>query len=235
MLFSYNKFNKIPVRKACIGGTMGGDIEFLRSIEVIANRLKQQTFDDLQYELSGLNTGRIARHLSEDKRGLKAGASNDKQMSLSSLQLLLQDDDYKAAYNETFENLKDTESLLNEAITQSSQDVHDAKSALEDAQKQNASAEELERLRKALKEAEEKHRKLADRDAELQVIRDRMQDQDNPPSQEEIDNINAQLGEIRLEMGQMPQLENEIAIDETQQADDLDLSGLDPLSGPHFN
>ncbi len=210
---------------------MGGDIEFLRSIEVIANRLKQQTFDDLQYELSGLNTGRIARHLSEDKRGLKAGASNDKQMSLSSLQLLLQDDDYRASYNETFENLKDTESLVNEAITQSAQDVHDAKTALEDAHKQNASAEELERLRKALKEAEERHIEIAKRDAELQAIRDRMQNQDNPPTQVEMDNINARLGEIAADLIRGHALDQEIALEEPSESVDLfiDLDGFSPV------
>ncbi|MEM7777759.1 MAG: hypothetical protein AAF732_19385 [Pseudomonadota bacterium] len=92
---------------------------FEENSRATANDRRRLDFDDLQNELAGLETGRIARHLSPDARDERRDARTGKNQSeqLSRLQMLLASDQaYAALYQETFDLLRDAEANTARAL-----------------------------------------------------------------------------------------------------------------------
>jgi len=67
--------------------------------------------------------------------------------------------------------------------------------------------EDVQAKQRALEEAKQRHAKLAGYDAELARIRKQMEDEDNPPTQEEIDAYKKRIAEIESEVSKTQDIE----------------------------
>ena len=82
--------------------------------------------------------------------------------------------------------------------------------------------------KKALEDAQAHHATLAGYDTELARIRERMEDEDNPPTHEEIDDYKKRIGEIESEVSRTQDITAEIEVDRVANpaALNLDLGGF---------
>lgn len=101
------------------------DNNLRRSAEASARRA--QDFDDLQNEAAGRDTGRISRFFPDstgDRQSSEKRRENESR-HLTQLQMMLNDPEYLALYDETTEVLRDTQRRLDQAMTRA-QDMRNA-------------------------------------------------------------------------------------------------------------
>lgn len=99
--------------------------------------VRQQDFDDLQREVSGLEVGRVARFLPDDVRNPeqseKAKAERQAEM-LTRLQMMMRDPAYAALYNDTMDRLTEAERATEIALAKALERQRVADEALADIQ-----------------------------------------------------------------------------------------------------
>ncbi len=174
---------------------MPDDVSSINQTAII-RRLTQE-FNDLQNEIASRDVGRNSRFLSSSAECLRGnGKDGRKSTALMALDLLMQDAAYKEAYQQTYSALTDTEALVHDALLEAQEKLDEARKALKDAKDTRVSAEELKKLKQTVTDAKSQHDILLGFDTELQNIRDHMQDEDNPPSQTELDEYQKRVGEI---------------------------------------
>lgn len=158
-------------------------------------------FNDLQNEIAGRDVGRNSRFLSAAAERLRGnGKGGRKGAGLSALDLLMQDAAYKQAYQQTYSALSNTETLVHDALLEFQGKLDEARMALKDAKGVGVSAEELKKLKQVVTDTKNQHDILLGFDTELQNIRDHIQDEDNPPSQAELDMYQERIGEIGIDI-----------------------------------
>ncbi|WP_152610683.1 hypothetical protein [Ruegeria sp. ANG-R] len=211
---------------------MLSDVEKEQARLAATFKRKAQDFDDLQNEIAGRDNGRAARFFKSDKAGGRLGKSRDAghDEALTLLQQLLMDDpEYAALYNETFELLADAESATEIALEKANQRLSQEIEAFNETLD---SAARLDDGRVVFRDAQGRvwtsaHEQLTDIDADavdwphgassyeefkrqseavdtaqknvdailhyqvnvLGAARDRMSDADDPPSKEELQDI----------------------------------------------
>ncbi|MFV0513438.1 MAG: hypothetical protein ACK5MY_07385 [Jhaorihella sp.] len=213
-----------------------------------AAQRKAQDFDDLQNEIAGRETGRASRFVDNDRRAGASGKDRDaaRDQALSALQQLLQDDpEYAALYNDTMGALAEAENATEIALEKALERQRVADSALADLRDNALTLEDGRRIYPdaagafrfedgSLAEdlgvtAEQWHPGMpgyeefvAGRDAataeaetvneimryQVEVLgdaRDRLSDEDNPPSADELRDIQTQIDErlppqVRVEL-----------------------------------
>ena len=171
-------------------------------------------FEDLQRELAGVGDAKIGRFLSEEEREKRKdqmrGAFKD-EVSMTALQLAMQDPDYRVLYEEVGRALSHVQDQVYDKLVQSGDDVDEAKEALRQARRDGASDEDIRQLERAVADARKRHEQMQGYERELADIQRRMEDQNNPPTQEELERYRERIGEIKSELSS--DLENTASYD----------------------
>ena len=214
-------------------GTMANEDWYSQDeINARAGERQRENFRDLQDEIAGRDTGKMARFLSDEDRERRTGIAADKHHAAlrTALEIALMDQAYQALYDGTLTALNDTETVVYSALVESADQVADTERQLQEAEERKAQAEEIERLRQETLEAQKRHEQLLEHEARLQEIRARMEDEDEPPSEEELEDFQQEISRIRTDAD--ISLENKTKLDaapvEKAAAPDLDLSGFTP-------
>lgn len=95
----------------------------------------QTNFDDLQNELAGREVGRARRFLSGDEAGPGGGRKDKGGMdaaALTALDILMQDPEYAALYNEVSDLLSRAEAAIEAALARAENDLSEANAELDD-------------------------------------------------------------------------------------------------------
>lgn len=97
---------------------------------------RQQDFDDLQREVSGLEVGRVARFLPDDMRNPEQSEKSKAERAemMTRLQMLMQDPAYAALYNDTMDKLGEAERATEIALAKALERQRVADEALADIQ-----------------------------------------------------------------------------------------------------
>ncbi len=179
--------------------------DFTFHIKAVHTRRLTEEFNDLQNEIAGLEVGKNSRFLSGSAERVRSNSRSDRKAGLTALDVLMQDATYQNAYQQTYTALRDTEALLHDAMLQSRERFEEARRALQDAKNSGANADELKRLKQDATETQSQYDQLLGYDRELQAIRDHMQDEDNPPSKEVLEDYKERIGEIQLIVNTRPE------------------------------
>ena len=215
---------------------------------------RKQDTDDFNNEMSGRHTGRMQRFGFEKEREQirqrKEREDHQRTIIINAA--------YMAKYNDLMNDLTHTENILHAALDEAAQDVSRLRknaASLEDGTKvfkdkdgnvydengrklSDAEASKLDWPDGAtswedFKKAKERLERLDKDFYRLEFIRSRMEDKDNPPSQDDLDNWQKEVDAIRdnaeMRVNNTADLEVSIEYDPTPQQDQaLDLSGLMP-------
>lgn len=139
---------------------------------------RRRDADDFNNEIAGREVGRIKRFLpdSADPSELRKRNGRDHQR-LSTLMTLLQNDpEYAALYEDTLDKLRDAEEATDAAMAKALEDIENAKTP-EAREKAQDRYDALMRYRVDV----------------LGHARDRVMDEDNPPTKEELEDIQRQI------------------------------------------
>ena len=178
---------------------------------------------DFNNEIAGRDTGKISRFVSDAERERRNGKTASDKAFQSVLEQMLANPAYAAAYSETMNVLNDAESTVYDALVESADKAKDTGDALEDAIERGASAEEIARLQKEHDDAKERHRRMQEYEAELAAIRARMEDNDNPPTEEELDEIRQRTQEIERDAANQQTNDSKLTIERPQNTSVPDL------------
>lgn len=116
----------------CLGKLSGNSGELRDAFDDV--RLRD--FKDQQAELSGVETGRMARFTDEDTRGSRTGKTSKRERAAERLsrlqQLLATNPGYAKLYNDTMDALGKAERAVEQALERAKTALRKAKAALED-------------------------------------------------------------------------------------------------------
>lgn len=170
--------------------------DYTLHLEATRTQRLTEEFNDLQNEIAGREVGKNSRFLPSHDERVNGGRKSERKTILTAFDLLMQDIEYQKAYQRTYAALTDTETLLHDTLLRSQVRLDEARKALQGAKDTGANTDELKRHKRVVTDAKNQHDRLLGYDSELQVIRDHMQDEDNPPSQAELDRYQKQIDEI---------------------------------------
>ncbi|MFC3051803.1 hypothetical protein [Kordiimonas pumila] len=206
----------------------GDDYYSGEKVTARAAEKRQVDFDDLQHELAGRDNGKISRFVTDEERKRRSGKTASDKVFQTMLDAMLADPAYAAAYQDTMNAINDADSAVYDAMVESADKLHDASDALEDARERGASPEEIARLQKEYEDAKERHRRMQEYEAELAAIRARMENENDPPSPEELEALKKRA--IDIQEGVQPDLtsNNELKVSKPQDTSVPDL----PLGSP---
>lgn len=197
-----------------------------------AHSSRRVDFEDLNRELAGINVKENRFLRADDERTATGRARKEREAVKNQLQIMLTDPAYHAAYMDTMNALNEADSAVYDALVEAANKVRDTNGALEEAETRGASEAELEALQKTLDEAKERHERMTARDKELAEIRVRMEDPDNPPTQEEMERYRKHSKEIEAEATSNTSYEQSLEASQPQEnaveVPDLDLGGFTP-------
>lgn len=206
----------------------GDDYYSDEKINARAAERRRVDFDDLQNELAGRDNGKISRFISEKERERRSGKVTPDKAFRTMLDAMLADPAYAAAYQDTMNAINDADSAVYDAMVESADKLHDASDALEDAIENGASPEEIARLQKEYEDAKERHRRMQEYEAELAAIRARMENENDPPSPEELEALKKRAIDIQEEAQRGLEPGGEFEVSKPQNASVPDL----PLGSP---
>lgn len=156
-------------------------------------------FEDLQRELAGMGDAKIGRFLPEEERekrkGRVRGAFKD-EVSMTALQLAMQDPDYRVLYEEVGRALSHVQDQVYDALTKSAETLREAEDALQEAKGNGVSDEDIHQYERAAQEARRRDERTHEHDRELAEIQRRMEDRNNPPTAEELERYRERIEEI---------------------------------------
>jgi hypothetical protein len=161
-----------------------------------------EEFNDLQNEIAGRDVGKNSRFLPSHDEPVSGKSKSERKTGITAFDLLMQDIAYQKTYQRTYHALADTEALLHHTLLQSQVRLDEAHKALQGAKYTDINPDQMKRLNRVVTDAKNQHDRLLGYDSELQVIRDHMQDHDNPPSQAELDSYQKQIGDLHNEIRQ---------------------------------
>ncbi len=196
----------------------GDDYYSDEKINARAAEKRQVDFDDLQNELAGRDNGKISRFISKEERERRNGKTASDKAFQTMLDAMLDNPAYAAAYQATMNAINDADSAVYDAMVESADKLQDTSDALEDAKERGASAEEIARLQKEYEDAKERHRRMQEYEAELAEIRARMEDEDNPPSKDEMEQFKERSREIHREASNEQSSDNNLTVTQPKNA-----------------
>jgi len=171
---------------------------------------------DFNNEIAGRDTGKISRFVSDAERDQRNGKSASEKSLRSALEAMLANPVYAAAYQDTMNAVNDADAAVYDALVESADKLQDTNDALKEAQEHGASAEEITRLQKEHDDAKERHRRMQEHEAELAAIRARMEDENNPPSEQELDEYKTRAQEIERDAVTGRNNDNDLDIDRSK-------------------
>ncbi len=168
--------------------------------------LREKDVIDYNHELSGTdNRGRIKRFsvdpltlINPDEREKR---KTREQRFVSMLVYMLENDaQYQELYFNVEAKLEEAQNEVENALQKISHELNDIRNQLEHAAHLGLSEEQLIELRRKQEELERHRQEILDyqRDV-LKPIRQRMDDEDNPPSKEELDEFQERIRDKRPE------------------------------------
>ena len=154
-----------------------------KNIEFVAREARRRRdADDLNNEIAGREVGRIKRFLPESasRSGLKKQDERVRDRITALMALRLSDPEYAALYDETMDQLREAEDATGAALIRALKDIENAKTP-----------EQRER-------AQDRYDAILRYQVDvLGAARDRMMDEENPPTKEELQEIQKRIVEQR--------------------------------------
>ncbi|REL26932.1 hypothetical protein DXX93_10365 [Thalassotalea euphylliae] len=147
---------------------------------------------DFNHELAGGENGRIKRFSVDSPTFINAEEqekrkSKERQFTDMLSYMLAHDAQYRQLYFDTESKLEEAESQVDEALLNISQELDDIKLQLENADELGLSEEERIELRRRKEELERQRQEIEEYQRNvIEHIRYRMNDKDNPPTKEEL-------------------------------------------------
>jgi len=168
------------------------------------DKQQAQLRDDFNNEMAGRDVGRISRFLSADTREARPDGNKreERRAAMTSLQmLLLNDSEYAQLYRETEKRLHEAQDRLDAALEAVLRAKEQTEERLRNAQNEAERLAQQERL-VALNELEND---IRSGQAEIGDMQLRMDDQENPPSMDELEGFRERANEIEAEI--LPEVE----------------------------
>ncbi|MEM6890151.1 MAG: hypothetical protein AAF636_18750 [Pseudomonadota bacterium] len=155
---------------------------------------KAQDFTDLQNELAGRGVGRISRFIGESSETRKDRGKRraDSNAELTALQIMMNDEQYARLYRKTETKLHDAQNRLETQL----EIIQDERERLETHLESDLTAEQRRKAEARLEALRKLEEDIRLGQAEIGDMQERIEDEENPPSEDELESIQRRADEI---------------------------------------